>query len=91
MATLGPRESRGATLSGSQVHSLRLPSYTIGLEVIFGGADERLTIRYDAGPGPEPYLQGTLRAIRLAKATIGLVRGSEEVLKAAVVPSPGDI
>jgi 4-hydroxy-tetrahydrodipicolinate reductase len=31
--TLGPRESRGATLSGVQVHSLRLPGHTIALEV----------------------------------------------------------
>src|SRR5688572_30374761 len=45
--TVGPRESRGATISGSQVHSVRLPGHTIALEVHFGRADERLTIRYE--------------------------------------------
>ena len=32
-----------------QVHSLRLPSYVIACEAIFGAPDERLTIRHDAG------------------------------------------
>src|SRR5207247_3407040 len=31
--TVGMKEARGADASGSRVHSLRLPGYTIGLEV----------------------------------------------------------
>src|SRR5262249_25126233 len=40
--TQGPMESRGATVNGVQVHSVRLPGYVIGLEVVFGLPDERL-------------------------------------------------
>jgi 4-hydroxy-tetrahydrodipicolinate reductase len=79
-ATLGPLESRGTTLDGSQVHSIRLPSYTISLEVIFGAADERLTLRHDAGSGAAPYIQGTLLAIRRVREHSGLVRGLDRIL-----------
>jgi 4-hydroxy-tetrahydrodipicolinate reductase len=78
--TIGPKESRGANLNGSQVHSIRLPSYTIGVEVIFGGDDERLTIRHDAGVGAAPYIQGTILAVRKVPTTTGLVRGLANVL-----------
>ena len=73
--TLGPRESRGASVSGVQVHSLRLPGYTIGVEVHFGREDERLTLRYDGGTGAGPYIAGTLLAIRRVPQLIGVVRG----------------
>jgi 4-hydroxy-tetrahydrodipicolinate reductase len=80
-ATIGPKESRGTTLNGSQVHSLRLPSYVISVEAIFGAADERLTIRHDAGNSPAPYIQGTLLAIRQVKNYVGLVRGLDRILE----------
>jgi 4-hydroxy-tetrahydrodipicolinate reductase len=75
--TVGPRESRGATLHGVQVHSLRLPGYVISLEALFGDGDQRLSIRYDAGPSPEAYIAGTLRAVRNVGRHVGLVRGLE--------------
>lgn len=78
--TVGYKESRGATVNGSRVHSVRLPSYVIALEVIFGEEDERLTIRHDAGSGAAPYLQGTLLAVRKVKNTVGLVRGLDTIL-----------
>jgi 4-hydroxy-tetrahydrodipicolinate reductase len=78
--TLGRRESRGATLNGSQIHSIRLPGYVIGVEIIFGEEDERLTIRHDAGTGAAPYIQGTLLAVRKVKNTTGLVRGLDDFL-----------
>ena len=78
--TIGPKESRGTNLNGSQVHSIRLPSYIIGVEVIFGAEDERLTIRHDAGTGTAPYIQGTLLAIRKVLTVTGLVRGLANVL-----------
>ena len=56
-------DARSADIDGSRIHSVRLPGYTIGLEVRFGQADERLTISYDAGPGAGPYIAGTLLAI----------------------------
>jgi 4-hydroxy-tetrahydrodipicolinate reductase len=78
--TVGPAESRGANLDGTQIHSVRLPGYTLGAEVVFGSKDERLTIRHDAGNGPEPYINGTLLAIRKVKDRVGLVRGLDEIL-----------
>jgi 4-hydroxy-tetrahydrodipicolinate reductase len=78
--TIGPRESRGTTLNGSQVHSLRLPSYVIAIEAIFGAKDERLTIRHDAGAGAEPYIGGTLLAIRKVREFVGLIRGLDRIM-----------
>jgi 4-hydroxy-tetrahydrodipicolinate reductase len=78
--TVGPRESRGATVSGSQIHSIRLPGHTIGLEVIFGRGDERLSIRYEGGSGAEPYIGGTLAAIRKVGQFTGLVRGLDQIV-----------
>jgi 4-hydroxy-tetrahydrodipicolinate reductase len=79
--TIGEQESRGTTLNGSQIHSIRLPSYVISVEAIFGAQDERLTIRHDAGSGAEPYIQGTLLAIREVRNHVGLVRGLDKIMK----------
>lgn len=78
--TVGRPDARGATISGSQVHSVRLPGHTIGVEVILGREDERLSIRYEGGVGAEPYIAGTLLAIRRAPQQRGLVRGMEKLL-----------
>jgi len=78
--THGPREVRGATIGGCQVHSVRLPSYVIAFETIFGLPDERLTIRHDAGAGAEPYVAGTLLAARRVMEITGLVRGLDTLL-----------
>ncbi len=80
-ATLGERAARGATLGGAQVHSVRLPGYTIGVEAIFGLPDQRLSIRHDAGPSSEPYVDGALLAIRKVGALTGLHRGLDTVLE----------
>ena len=64
----------------STVHSLRLPGYTIGLEVRFGREDERLTLQYDGGTGAQPYIAGTLLAIRRVPELAGLVRGLDRIL-----------
>ena len=76
----GPQEARGATIGGAQVHSLRLPSYVVSTEVVFGLPDERLTIRHDAGGSPQPYVAGTLIAARRAPALAGLTRGLDTLL-----------
>ena len=78
--TIGEKESRGATLQGSQIHSIRLPGYVIGVDVIFGAPDERLSIRHDAGTGAAPYIQGTLLAIRKVREYVGLVRGLDRIM-----------
>jgi 4-hydroxy-tetrahydrodipicolinate reductase len=78
--TAGPREARGATLSGTQVHSLRLPGYVISAEVIFGMPDQRLTIRHDSGGSARPYVDGALLAIRKVSTLLGVHRGLDSVL-----------
>ncbi|WP_322513384.1 4-hydroxy-tetrahydrodipicolinate reductase [Chloroflexus sp.] len=79
--TQGLPEARGARLNGMQVHSVRLPGYTIALEVIFGMPDQRLTIRHDAGASAEPYVAGALLAIRRVSRLVGLHRGLDRVLE----------
>ena len=61
--TIGEKESRGATLNGSRIHSIRLPSFVLSVEAILGAKNERLTIRHDAGSAADPYIQGTLLAV----------------------------
>jgi 4-hydroxy-tetrahydrodipicolinate reductase len=78
--TVGPREARGATLSGSQVHSLRLPGYVISAEIIFGMPDQTLTIRHDSGSSARPYVDGALIAIRRVSTLVGVHRGLDAVL-----------
>ena len=78
--THGPREARGATIGGTQVHSVRLPGFVIAFETIFGLPDERLTIRHDAGSGAEPYAVGTLLAAKKVMETTGLIRGLDQLL-----------
>jgi 4-hydroxy-tetrahydrodipicolinate reductase len=77
---LGPKEARGASIGGSQVHSVRLPSFTLSFETVFGLPNERLSIRHDAGSGAEPYVNGTLLAAGQAAATTGVVRGLDTLL-----------
>jgi 4-hydroxy-tetrahydrodipicolinate reductase len=78
--TIGARESRGTTLNGVQIHSIRLPGYVIGVEAIFGAKEERLTIRHDAGSGAGPYIQGTILAIRRVRNHVGLIRGLDKIM-----------
>lgn len=76
----GPPESRGAAIAGSQVHSLRVPGYTLSAEIVFGMPDQRLTIRHDSGTSAEPYVDGALLAIRNVGSFTGLRRGLDSVL-----------
>ena len=67
----GAREARGATVAGTQVHSVRLPSFTVSTEAVFAADGERLSIRHDAGESPAPYVAGTLLAIRAVTGRVG--------------------
>ncbi len=78
--TGGHVEARGAAVAGTQVHSVRLPSFVVSTEVVFALPDERLSIRHDAGSTPTPYVAGTLLAVRAALGRTGLVRGLDTLL-----------
>lgn len=75
--------TRGATVSRPtpiQVHSVRMPSFVLSCEAIFGAPDERLVIRHDAGSSAAPYVAGTLLAARRVVGRVGLTRGMESLI-----------
>ena len=76
----GAPEARGATVAGTQVHSLRLPSFVVSTEVVFAAEGERLSLRHDAGETPAPYVAGTLLAIRAVPGRVGVTRGLDQLL-----------
>jgi len=80
-ATVGERAARGATVSESQIHSVRLPGFVISAEIIFGMPDQRLSIRHDSGSSARPYVDGALLAIRRVSTLTGVHRGLDAVLE----------
>jgi 4-hydroxy-tetrahydrodipicolinate reductase len=78
--TAGYVEARGATVAGSQIHSVRLPGFVLSTEIVFGLPDERLVIRHESGTSAAPYVAGTLVAVRAAPGLSGLVRGLDTLL-----------
>jgi 4-hydroxy-tetrahydrodipicolinate reductase len=78
--TIGAREARGADLAGSRVHSVRLPGFVIGAEVIFGMPDQTLSLRHNAGSSARPYVDGALLAIRKVATLVGVHRGLDAVM-----------
>jgi 4-hydroxy-tetrahydrodipicolinate reductase len=76
----GPVEARGATVAGTQIHSLRLPSYVVSTEVVFAADGERLVLRHEPNESPEPYVAGTLFAVRAVRDRLGLTRGLDTLL-----------
>jgi 4-hydroxy-tetrahydrodipicolinate reductase len=78
--TQGVVETRGARMNDSQIHSIRLPGYTISAEIIFGMPDQKLTIRHDSGSSARPYIDGALLAIRKVNLLVGLHRGLDKIL-----------
>jgi 4-hydroxy-tetrahydrodipicolinate reductase len=47
---------------------------------VFGGEDERLSLRHDASSGAAPYISGTLLAARLVTERVGVTRGLDQLL-----------
>ena len=78
--THGSPEARGATVGGTQVHSVRLPGHVLAVEALFGLPHERLTIRHEAGASAAPYVNGTLLAVQKVMGVTGLVRGLDRLL-----------
>jgi 4-hydroxy-tetrahydrodipicolinate reductase len=76
----GPRETRGARLQGTQVHSIRLPGYVISIDAIFGMPDQKLILRHESGTSAEPYVNGALLAIREVGKLVGVHRGLDSVM-----------
>jgi len=79
---IGPAATRGASLAGTQVHSLRLPGQVLGVDVVFGMPDQTLVLRHQAGSSAKPYVDGALLAIRRVSTLVGVHRGLDRVLDA---------
>lgn len=79
-AFVGDTRSRGANVEGTQVHAIRLPGFAFGFETIFGAPHERLTIRHEALSLGEPYVAGTLLAIRRTPSLVGVHLGLERIM-----------
>jgi 4-hydroxy-tetrahydrodipicolinate reductase len=77
---IGPPEARGATVAGTRVHSLRLPGYALSTDVILATGGERLIVRHEAGASAEPYVAGTLLAVRRVPEVTGVLRGLDRLL-----------
>jgi len=76
----GPVEARGAEVAGTRIHSVRLPSFVVSTEIVFGGPGERLVMRHDPGLTPDPYVAGTLLAVRHVADAAGVRRGLDSLL-----------
>jgi 4-hydroxy-tetrahydrodipicolinate reductase len=76
----GPVEARGTDVAGTRIHSVRLPSFVVSTEIVFAGTGERLIMRHDPGESPEPYVGGTLLAIRGVAEQPGVRRGLDSLL-----------
>jgi 4-hydroxy-tetrahydrodipicolinate reductase len=77
---IGPAEARGASVAGTRVHSVRLPGYVASTQVVLATAHERLVIHHEAGGTPDPYIAGTLLAIRRVPDVTGVLRGLDRLL-----------
>lgn len=71
--------SRGGSLAGIPIHSVRLPGYVASQEVIFGGLGQTLTLRHDSF-SRESFMPGVTLACRKALSVEGLVYGLENLL-----------
>lgn len=84
----GPVEARGTDVAGTRVHSVRLPSFVVTTEIVFGGPGERLVMRHDPGESPQPYVAGTLLAVRRVGEAPGVRRGLDSLLFDQPVAGP---
>lgn len=71
--------ARGASYSGIQIHSLRLPGHIAHQKVIFSGPGEVLTISHDS-IDRECFMPGICLACRKAPELAELVYGLEHIL-----------
>ncbi len=71
--------TRGGNIDGIAVHSVRLPGFLAGQEVILSGAGETLSMRHNA-INRECYLPGVLLAIKKVTGRRGLTIGLDALL-----------
>jgi 4-hydroxy-tetrahydrodipicolinate reductase len=72
--------TRGGQMDGIAIHSLRLPGFMAGQEVIFSGAGETLSLRHNI-ISRECFLPGVILAIKEVAKRKGLIYGLDALLK----------
>jgi len=72
--------TRGGQMDGIAIHSLRLPGFMAGQEVIFSGAGETLSLRHNI-INRECFLPGVILAIKEVAKHKGLIFGLDVLLK----------
>jgi len=72
--------TRGGHMDGIAIHSLRLPGFMAGQEVVFSGAGETLSLRHNT-ISQECYLPGIIMAIKKVTKRKGLTYGLDALLK----------
>jgi 4-hydroxy-tetrahydrodipicolinate reductase len=72
--------TRGGQIDGIAIHSLRLPGFMAGQEVIFSGAGETLSLRHTA-ISRECYVPGVILAIKEVTKRKGLTYGLDALLE----------
>lgn len=77
---MGEKEARGASLNGTQVHSVRLPGYASSVDITFGATGERLYLRHDGMGDAGAYIEGTMLAMRKVREHAGLIRGLDRIM-----------
>lgn len=80
LSIVGDIRARGAVIDGQHAHSVRLPGFHSGVEIIFSLAGERLSIKHESISN-EPYVSGTLLAAKKVLSVKGLVRGMPKILE----------
>jgi 4-hydroxy-tetrahydrodipicolinate reductase len=71
--------TRGGQINGIAIHSLRLPGFMAGQEVIFGGMGQTLSLRHDT-ISRESYMPGVILAIKEVIKRKGLTYGLDALL-----------
>jgi 4-hydroxy-tetrahydrodipicolinate reductase len=72
--------TRGGEMDGIAIHSLRLPGFMAGQEVVFSGAGETLSLRHNT-ISRECFLPGVILAIKEVTKRKGLTYGLDALLK----------
>ncbi len=74
-----PTPSRGQTVEGISIHSVRLPGLMAHQEVIFGTAGQTLKIRHDT-INRECYMPGVMLAVKAVVKQKGFIYGLDKLL-----------
>jgi 4-hydroxy-tetrahydrodipicolinate reductase len=74
-----PTSSRGQSVEGINIHSIRLPGLMAHQEVIFGAPGQTLSIRHDT-INRECYMPGVMLAIKAVVKQKGFIYGLDKLL-----------